>query len=386
MSHEIQLILCCASTKISSERTKRIYQLLAEKENINWQFVLATADEHGVIPLVYWQLKEISTQLPTPVWQQLTAAFNQNAYHNLSLTAELCKISKIFTENKLIFLAFKGAVLAKLAYGDIALRQFVDLDILVLESAVAAASNILINHGYQPQFQFTQEQQKQYIKIRSEHNFWHPEKDITVDLHWSVLPKNFSFSPPQELVCSEPQEVSFGSVKIQTLSLETLLLFLSTHAGKHNWNHLCWICDLAELINSHPDLNWHWLEENCHKIGTKKMFWLSLYLAHDLLATSLPQEILERLKADSKTTFLAQEVREILFANKSYSIGSFPVENIYLQTMDSWRDKVWYWLDAIITPTPLEWQIISLPKWLFFIYYPIRLVRIVFRFVLRHEE
>ena len=262
------------------------------------------------------------------------------------------------------------------------MRQFVDLDILVSESDVAAASNILINHGYQPQFQFTQEQQQQYLKIRSEHNFWHPEKDITIDLHWSVLPKKFSFSPPQELIWSKPQEVSFGSVNIKTLSSETLLLFLSTHAGKHNWNHLCWICDLAELINSHPDLNWHWLEENCHRIGTKKMFWLSLYLAHDLLETPLPQEILVKLKADSKTSYLAQEVKEILFADKSYAIGSFPVENIYLQTMDSWRDKVWYWLDAIVTPTPLEWQIISLPRWLFFLYYPMRLVRIVFRFLL----
>ena len=385
MSHEIQLILWCASTKISSERTKRIYQLLEEKEKINWQYVLSTADDHGVMPLVYWQLKEISNLLPNPVWQQLKEAFNQNAYHNLCLTAELCKISQRFTDNRLNFFAFKGAVLAKLAYGNIALRQFVDLDILVSESDVAAASKILIDHGYQPQFQFTQEQQQQYLKIRSEHNFWHPEKDITVDLHWSVLPKKFSFSPPQELVWSEPQEVNFGSVSIKTLSLETLLLFLSTHAGKHNWNHLCWICDLAELINSHPNLDWHWLEENCQRIGTKKMFWLSLYLAHDLLETPLPQEILERLKADSKTSYLSQEVKEILFANKSYAIGSFPVENIYLQTMDSWRDKVWYWVDAIVTPTPLEWQIISLPRWLFFLYYPMRLVRIVFRFIIRDK-
>lgn len=378
MTNEIQLLLYCASTQINTQRTEQISQLL--QQELNWQYLLNTAQEHGVTPLVYSQLKSTDSELvPPEVRQKLSSTFNTNACHNLALTSELCKIQELFSTQNIPFLSFKGSVLAQLAYQNIALRQFVDIDILISESDVKAVSELLINNGYQPQFSFTQKQQEKYLTIRSEHNFFHPHKEITIDLHWSLLPKHFSFSPEQKLVWSQLQTVNFGKTTVKTMSPEITLLFLCAHAAKHNWNHLCWICDLAEIINNNPELDWNFIKTHQGYLGTEKMVNLSLYLAHDLLNAQLPQSVWQQIELDSNLPVLAQEVKAILFENKSYYVGSFPVANIYLKTMTSWQDKVWYWLDAITTPTPLEWSILPLPMWLFTLYYPIRLIRLIFK-------
>lgn len=116
------------------------------------------------------------------------------------------------------------------------------------------------------------------------------------------------------------------------------------------------------------------------------MLFLGLTLARDLLGAMLPSQISQQIESDSEIIALSQQVRSGLFQTETTLLGEFPVANIYLKTMSSFRDKLWYWYDAIITPTPLEWAIISLPKWLGILYYPLRLMRLVIKYVLRIEN
>ncbi len=375
---ELELIISCAGTHLSIERAAKVRQLAAAK--LDWDYVLAIAEEHGVIPLLYWQLKHLSpATVPSSVWQKLSQAFDCNAYRNIALTAELARIERLFTNQNIPCLAFKGAVLAQLAYGNLALRQFVDLDLLIPESAVSQASEILKQEGYKPQFQLTQQQQQKYLTLRCEHAFWQEEKQISVDLHWAILPQHFSFSPEDKLIWDNPQQVSFGKSKIATLSAENMLLFLCSHSAKHDWSHLCWLCDIAQVLQTNPNLDWELIAARTGKIGTRRMLNLSLYLVHTLLDVTLPAAIEKQISSDPKIISLAIQVQQGMFENYSSWIGSFPVAKIYLQTMESWRDWLWYWVDAIMTPTPLEWKILPLPNWLFPLYYPLRLGRLILK-------
>jgi len=54
-----------------------------------------------------------------------------NAARNVFLTNKLFEILNLFKKNDILALPFKGPVLAESVYGDLSLRQFVDLDILV---------------------------------------------------------------------------------------------------------------------------------------------------------------------------------------------------------------------------------------------------------------
>ena len=382
---EIELLLCCARTRTNRELADKIQQLV--QQDIDWQYFVATAQYHGIVPLIYGQLQGFKA-VPAEVRSGLEGAYNKNAYINMSLTGELIKIQNLLKSQAIPMLAFKGPVLAQLAYNNIAARQFVDLDILVPSKEVAKASQLLTEQGYQPQFHFTEAQEQLYVKVRSEHSFWHPEKEICVDLHWSIMPKYFSFSPEEKFIWDweNCDRVSLGKNKVDTLSKENLLLYLCAHSAKHNWSHLNWICDLAELLSSHPDMDWDLILARTGKLGTRRMLFLGLALARDLLGAMLPSQISQQIESDSEIIALSQQVRSGLFQAETRLLGEFPVANIYLKTMSSVRDKLWYWYDAIVTPTPLEWAIISLPKWLGILYYPLRLMRLIIKYVWKMEN
>jgi hypothetical protein len=44
--------------------------------------------------------------------------------------------------------------------------------------------------------------------------------------------------------------------------------------------------------------------------------------------------------------------------------------------MDHGRDRARYMALSVLSPTPREWELVRLPDWLVFLYYPIRLVRV----------
>ena len=381
MNNEQELLLCCVRSQINSKSTPIIRDLV--KQNLDWQYLVKTAQSHKVIPSLYWQLQEICPELvPQDILQQLKNAFSENTLKNMALTGELIKIIKLFKEQKIPVLAFKGPVLAQIAYDKLNLRQFIDLDILILESDIAKATQLLINQGYQLQFNLTEQQQLIYLKRNYERSFWHQEKCIFVDLHCSILPKYFSFAPDIKLIWEGLTQVNFGNYKIPTLSPENLLLYLCAHGSKDSWSSLHLIVDVAQLLNNSPDLDWDYITSKVGKLGTYTMLFLGLCLTHDLFGILLPSNILQQLTVKSEIIELSTQVQEQLFKEKIKSTNPSIKDTIYRKTIESVRDKISYWVVHLFAPTPFEWSMVILPKWLFFLYFPIRIIRLTLKYTI----
>ncbi|WP_373544988.1 nucleotidyltransferase family protein [Chamaesiphon sp.] len=382
---EIELLLCCSHTHPEPHQLTRIQALV--RQPLDWTYLVERATHHNILPLVDRQLQQIdSDSIPSEVLAQIHANFDGNFQRNLHLTAELLKLSQLFKTHQIPMLSFKGPILAQIAYGNLALRQFLDIDILVPEADVVRANQLLVDRGYQSQFALTESQQILYAGLRNEHWFWHEEKQVCVDLHWSILPKHFSFTPDPQLLWSKTEKVEFGSQSIDTLIPEHLLLFLCAHGAKHNWWRLYWICDIAELLRTHPDLDWASIHSLAGRFGTKRMLFLGLYLAHQLLGAVLPLSVLTEIESDPTIPILSIEIHERLFqipANSDDSSWTWKDYAIYRRTITSLRDRLWYLVDTILPPTPLEWQIVTLPRPLFPLYYLVRLVRLILKHLFR---
>ena len=92
---EIQLLLCCARTKIDRATSDRLKKLV--RQNIDWQYLIDVAARHGVLPLLFDSLNNIcSDAVPKNILSSLRSYFQANAVRNLSLSAELLSILNIF--------------------------------------------------------------------------------------------------------------------------------------------------------------------------------------------------------------------------------------------------------------------------------------------------
>ena len=141
---EIQLLIAIARTSPDATTSEQIRALIAK--DLDWTFLLRQAEHHGVLPLLHWNLR--SYQIPDVVKHDLKKAFTVNAEFNLSRTREMLKLLDLFESEGIPALSFKGPLLAEFAYGNVALRQFSDLDILVQNCHLGRARESLLSRGY----------------------------------------------------------------------------------------------------------------------------------------------------------------------------------------------------------------------------------------------
>jgi len=371
---EVDLLLCCARTCLDSRRADQVRALLHSK--IDWPYLLRMAAAHGVTPLLYFHLHNTFPDLvPASILDQLHRQFLGNAAHNILLTEELLKLLRLFEKNAIPAIPFKGPILAASVYGDLALRMFFDLDILVHREDIQKAKALLLSQGYRLNISLHPEQEIVFLQSDLEGWFVRNDGRVMVEIQWGE-PKDFPFPMDFESSWGHLERISLEGRTFSTFSPEDLLVILSMHGAIHCWERLNWICDLSELIRSYEGWNWKRLINESGRKGWRRILFLGLFLAHDLLETVLPEEIWEKVRADSSLPLLADRVRKRLFRENHGSIGT--LENIFfhLKLTERFQDRIGYCLRLAFHPTVVDWQAFPLSPSLFFLYHLIHPIRV----------
>jgi hypothetical protein len=373
---EESLLICCARTSLDSEHAGLMKSLLSQK--MDWSYLMTTAQLHGMMPLLYWNLKACCPDaVPKVFLDQLSNDFQANARHNLFLTGELLKLLKLFEAQGVRAVPFKGPTLASSVYGNLAFRQFTDLDILVHQEDVLKVSELLIQQGYRPQFHLTREQTEDLLQYQCELSFTRDD-NVMIDLHWGFVARFFSFWIDPEILWSRLKGISLGGTTVLSFSPEDLLLILCLHGAKHSWERLDWIRDIAEMIKVYREINWEWIFKEANRLGIERMLFLCLSLAIHVVGTNLPQEVSRRLGNDSIGKSIAYKVSHVLFQERRRLVLFRDL--LYLKTMERVGDRIRFCYKILLMPTPLEWEFLPLPRLLHFLYYVIRPVRLMAKY------
>jgi len=376
-SPEHELLLCCARTSASGPITERLRSL--SSAGIDWNYLLKLARRHSLPPLAYVQLDRYASDLvPPDVLRELKRDYRENAARNIVLTSELCHLIKLFAASGIEAIPYKGPVLALFAYGDLALRRFVDLDIMVRKDDVLVARELLLADGYNAAKSLSLRQQE--LLLRTQHNmqFTRDERRVIVELHWEVASHLFASSVQAHELWESLTTIPLNDIVVKTLSANDLLFSLCVHGSRHLWERLSWICDVAELIN-HQKIDWNGLLERAAKTDSERMIFLGLYLAESLLDAALPAEVKDRCLADECLLSLATEVREHLFDGPEHvPATSSEIFKYNFGVRKSWRSRARY-IFFILRPTDGDIGSHSLPPWLSFAYYLMRPFRLLFK-------
>jgi Uncharacterised nucleotidyltransferase len=391
---EIAVLLCCASIRSDSEKATRLDTPLLEK--IDWAKLLEMATQHRVLPLLYAGLKTErsrtssaarSPAIPQEILMQLRHEFHAQTRRSLLLSGELVRLLNLFEAQGIPVLPFKGPVLAASAYGNLSLRQFCDLDILVRLRDLEKAKAAFLSEGYRmkiERIEVTPEQEAAFVRSSKIHHlvreaaypFIHPQTDIIVELHWGIVPPYFSFPIDTEEVWDDLETVSIAGQNVPNLSPEKMLLAIAGHGSKDCWTQLARICDVAAIVRSYPQLNWDKLMESARVKGGLRMLFLGLTLARNLLELPLPEAVWQQIQADPEVELLAQQVSERLFRKSDGSYQDGSTTRFHLQARERWRDRVQYLLRIIFTPTTSDWLLFPRAEFPVFLYYLLRLFRL----------
>jgi Uncharacterised nucleotidyltransferase len=382
---EAELLLCCARTRIGPDTAERVRQLL--KEQIDWNYLIEIASYHGTIPLLFWNLSRLAPDdVPETTLNQLKAASNAIACRNLSLTGELLKLLNRFRDRGIRALPLKGPALADAAYGNLSLRQFCDLDILVPKDDMLKAKEVLVLQGYHPKLDLTAGEEAAYLESHHDYKFVRPKDSVVVEIQWGVTQWSFAFPFDFEDAWKRREAVSVAGASVPNLAPEALLLMLCVHGTKHRWEQLKWICDIAQIVDTYREkLDWDRLMDQACALGGERMVLLGLFLAHDLLRAELPEETLERIHNDPQVKLLAGQVSKRLFheASNPARLGD-ETPFFYWKSRERLRDKwalLWRYFPEyffrMMVPNERDEAFLVVPSFLSSSYYLIRPIRLV---------
>ena len=357
---EIDLLLCCARTYLDPANAERIRGLL--REDVDWAYLLRTARRHGVMPLLCQNLHATCPEaVPQAILAQLRGHFHANARRNALLTKRLLTLVDLFEAHDIPVIPLKGPALAASIYGDVALRQFSDLDILVHEQDVLRAKDLLRSQGYQPRGQQTSAQETAALQVRFHSQFVSPDSKVLVELHWRLIDWQFPFPFDLDRLWEHLEPVSLAGTMVRGLPPEDLLLFLCVHGSKpsHRWGQLGRICDVAELVRVHQGLDWEQVIAQAGKLGSERRLLLGTLLAGDLLGTALPEKVRLRIQTDPLAQSLAAHVYKWLFREVDSRAGGLERALFDLNAFERRQDRARFCLRSAITSTAVRWALRS---------------------------
>ena len=369
---EFGLLLDCCADMADHERTQRIRKTVSG--SLDWNRVLRLAQHHRLLPRVYEQLSRLEA-VPPEFLESLRAGYQTHARQTLWLTGELIRIMNDFASRGIPVLPYKGPVLAEILYGDVTMRQFGDLDLLVHAADVAGAKAALAELGYRSNADFTGREQRAHLASGYEYTFDAAHGRNLVELKWQILPRFYSVKFAVDAMFSGAATVSVGGHRLQTLSAEDHLLVLCVHAAKHAWSQLALLSDLVQLAKQ--PLDWSVIEKKSSELGIRRMVAVNFLLAHRLLAAPLPEMVERSLRTDPAVAVLAGRIMMSSIAGSTESeaeaTGYF---RLMMRLREDWRDRGRFLWRLLFTPAAADWSAVRLPARLFSLYRVVRLFRL----------
>lgn len=346
MKIENDLLLCLVRPVTNDEVLTRIRSLLQQQPD--WDYLLAIAQEHRVTPVVHDNLKSFSDAMPEEVWTELRKRRRKISEVNFGLTSKLLKLIALLRDHDIPTIAYKGPALAQSAYGDIGLRQFFDLDIMVHKRDVPRVKEIFLANGCQSAWRLTAAQEAAVLRYSYEYPFVCNDRKLLVEVHWDFAEPFFSFAFDFDQMWLRLETVMILGKPLMTLSPEDSLLVLSAHGSKHCWERLGWVCDVAQLLSRRPDLNWELLFERATALGLLRMLLVGLRLASDLLGLQLPAAVAQNMLSQQRIALVAGQLRQGMFGAKSNRSGTIELTRLQLKMRERLKDRFNYCFRLIV--------------------------------------
>ena len=319
---------------------------------------LAFVVQHGLAPQIYRALPEARPQLES--------RFQEDLKRSLLLTAELSRLLDALPPA----IPFKGPVLAQRLYGDVAGREYCDLDLLLGPADIPAAIAALEKLAYAAALPLQPWQLQAQLRNGCEYAM--SNGPVHVELHWQFAPRQLGAVFDIDQLFRRAVKVRLGDRDLPVLSPEDDFLMLVVHGTKHGWSKLAWLADVAALLRT-GRLDWGYIESESRRMHVSRMVAIACLLVEWL---SIDAPARASLVADPQAQALAREVQRAFSEGIDLESMRAARHRFVMTAHDSAAGRAAYVLRYVFTPTLDDWNFLRLPAAIRWLYPAIRLLRL----------
>ncbi|TVQ59336.1 MAG: hypothetical protein EA366_05075 [Spirulina sp. DLM2.Bin59] len=383
------LLRDCCQTQLGGKPDDGEAMAAHRRGEFPWPIFIELAQWHGVLPLAYHGLKQhYWPAIPPPIQQQLTALFHQQLQRNAQLLLTVKQLLPTLAAVGLPILPIKGVLFALSIYGNLTQRRVRDIDLLVDPEKLAAVYGALQRQGYQESDRLSPEQQARRWETHYEMLLTHPDTGMQIDLHWRLVPAYFGCQVPVADLWQRAKVETHQGITFHQCAPEDLFLILCLNGAKDGWLELQRVCDLVACLRQYPDLNWRQLWQRCQEYAGERVLLMGLAMARALFAIDLPPWLIRELEgdgeaiADRTVARLSGKICQQLERGVCITPSVVERDLFPLQLQRGWvsRGRSLLTLLLPINERDLAW--ITLPPWLHWLYYPLRILRLLGKYSL----
>jgi hypothetical protein len=257
-----RLFALCADPRSDGAGPADVSALAAEVRD--WDGALGLADREGLLPLLYWRLRDHPGAVPGSAMERLRLSF----LGNLGRTAQIYRELELFLEavRRLGLRAAltKGGRLALDIYPDIALRPFWDVDFIVHAADWPALRRLLTGlrfteatgrAGPDGVAGLTPEGPAGSLDWMFSPYF--KKGSLVLEFHANPLGLHFP-GLEDDAFWPSAGRLPVRGTEALVLPAENELCHLCVHAQQHSYGRMIWLADIARLAGR-PGLDWAWI-------------------------------------------------------------------------------------------------------------------------------
>jgi hypothetical protein len=287
---EEEIILLAADINPEQSILDRLNELIPAISD--WEVFTKMAIDRAAAPLIVDKLPKLSNAslFPDGVLRSLKQASLRTLTRNMLLTEHFRQVVRAFNDAQIPVITLKGAMLSEWLYGNINLRQFSDLDLLVPQDKGLAALEVLRKMGYVSNDLTLTD----FITDNTSIVHYKPmfKNGVSVEIHIRVHSEMESYSVDLQEMWKQAVPITLHGVTALGFCLEDLLMHLCFHLDKHFISGQFQFTSMYDIVNmlNHKGnrLDWDLFEEKCMKAKTESVTYKYLLFAQKYLNGKLP--------------------------------------------------------------------------------------------------
>ncbi len=332
------------------------------------------------------------SDVPAQITRQLKEKYSQGKLRSLALAAEFVRLQALCASHEISILPLKGPVLSQELFGDIGLRTSGDLDILIPYERVEAADQLVQAQGYQrksPVRALTPRQRRAFTVLNQHNSYFHPEKRIVLEVHWSLANAYLLPLTATTEVMTRARTVERFGAQLTLLSLEDTFIYLLLHGAKHNWARFKWVLDIDAFTRNQVPVDWERMMALVKAQNLQRPLAQGLLLVQRALGTCIPESARLLVNAEPGGLALAGSAWRALTANEDYlrRSGAFTQlqQAYYVAGLSRRASARWAYLAFFLLHSLNDWNDFPLPDALFPLYYVMRPFTWLWRYFIQRQ-
>jgi hypothetical protein len=325
MTLEDTIVCLCARQNFEPIRQQRLIAI-CQNRTIKWNAVYAAAEQHGVTPLVYVNLRK-SQREGTDIPEAALNIFKRSCIHNVLVkqdtAAVLEKVLALFSQKGIDVMLVKGAALNLAVYEQPWYTKSADIDLVIKarKGEIPEADHREIVDVLEG-FNYRYRRFKEHIEYD-----YYEHHDVTMN---GILALN------SERIWQESRRLRVNGQVVFVMAPEDMLIAAAVNSCRHRFSRLKFLCDVVAIIDKFPELNWDSLISKSREYKCNVIVYTALSVTQMTLGCPLPPGVLSDLKVNPVRATMIRCLANPLYRSMSLATWTWRSEGRLFGRGFSW--------------------------------------------------